>query len=354
MLLDWPIRSPDGRPVTTATNQAIWKAFVLHEPAFVERMDQCGPVPHHQYQNWRHDYPALVEMAVRLAVTASHERLLEMYRAGLQAAHESMVVRSDDGVVVQTPLQAMAEAAAGTRLPTKIYVGSQPVDPNTSYPFRLASPLARVDSAGITRNDINEEPTTTSIRGRRRLSVVAAVSQLQAWQTYGCLEPSAAARAAAVVTAPDARPMVAHRIFCLLGITSELGPARELLRIPGAHVMGVARAGSKLQRLVDFCQQQAHTSTILQVPEPGADLLTDFAAIAEWILACASANDDTSRKQLVLCPTAYLDGEANVRATVAMDLIVDYILHRHRNVALSYLTSPATVYTIPRAAAAHA
>jgi len=142
---------------------------------------------------------------------------------------------------------------------------------------------------------------------------------------------------------------VSSKIFCLLGLTSEMGPASHLLKIPGAHVMGVARAGSKLNALIQKHQQEGCTNSILQIPQGGANLLHQAPEIARWIVE-TTANSDRS---LVIMPLAYMDGEANVRVTVAMDAIVEYV-RQHRTISLVYLTSPSTVYTIPPQAAQEA
>jgi len=139
---------------------------------------------------------------------------------------------------------------------------------------------------------------------------------------------------------------VRNTTFCLLGVTSEMGPARSLLALPGANVLGLARGGRKLDQLAAWCQEHGAATASLHVPEGGANLLEQPLAIAEWIVATAPPD-----QPLVLLPLVYLDGEANVRVTVAMDFIVAYVLSKRSDVSLAYLTSPTTVYTIPKEAA---
>jgi hypothetical protein len=62
----------------------------------------------------------------------------------------------------------------------------------------------------------------------------------------------------------------------------------------------------------------------------------------------------TPSQQLVLCPLAYLDGEANVRVAVAQDLILQRILRQRSNTILSQYLSPATVMVLPPMAATNA
>lgn len=110
--------------------------------------------------------------------------------------------------------------------------------------------------------------------------------------------------------------------------------------------MGVARGGSKLQQLVDWFESNGPKGTTLQTPQGGADLLQQVPEIARWIVATAPKD-----RQLVLVPLAYMDGEACVRVTVAMDTIVTHVMEHRKDVSLAYLVSPATVYPIPREAA---
>lgn len=77
----------------------------------------------------------------------------------------------------------------------------------------------------------------------------------------------------------------------------------------------------------------------------GADLITDVREIAQWIVSLEP------EKQLVLCNLAYLDGANNVRASVSMDIITEYVCEKRKNTALSFLISPATSHIIPEDAA---
>ena len=79
-----------------------------------------------------------------------------------------------------------------------------------------------------------------------------ATNQLIAWSDYGCMEESASHHASAVCQLEDASTLVKDKIFVLLGITSEMGCAKPILHIPGAHVLGVARKGDKLDSFVNW------------------------------------------------------------------------------------------------------
>lgn len=343
-LLDWPVRRA-GKPVTTATNQAILTACVEaalaelpdHVEVFRTQLKVC--------QNWRQEYPRIFQTVTEIMAAASPGTVVQMCRAGLEKALSTFVLRSStssdhpNGADSSLSLQQLLMMGPTEQqqqqhelLKTLTYRGNseqtkQQQQPTVLYP--LASP-----------HGTDDDPLWVTGTG--------AVAQLEAWKAYGCLEPSAAAHARAVCLAPDASVYARDRTFCLLGVTSEMGPAKSLLKLPGARVLGVARGGRKLEELAAWCRAHGAPAATLQVPEGGANLLEQPLAIAEWILAAAPPH-----QPLVLLPLVYVDGEANVRATVAMDFIVSYVLSRRKSgdVSLAYLTSPSTVYTIPKEAA---
>jgi hypothetical protein len=328
MVLDWPQRK-GTKPVTTALNQAIFQAAAsamadelpIETAAFRQAMDGGTT-------NWRHDYIPLMEQFVRLQAMASRATVVRSCRAGLDFATESFVVRDRTSHDITVSIAEALDAPPTTpTLPTVTLHGTQPKLSTTTCQFQLASP-----------HGTDQDPIW--------ISGEPASAQINAWKEYGCMEPSAAEYAAAVCRLDNASKLVEGKTFCLLGITSEMGPALHLLKIPGAHVMGVARSGPKLDALRDWFIANGPVDATLQLAS--ADLLNDFPAIANWIIATAPAD-----QPLILMPLAYMDGEANVRVTVAMDAIVSTVLQRRnrKSVSLVYLTSPTTIYTIPAEAA---
>jgi hypothetical protein len=335
MMLDWPTRQ-GSKPATTALNQAIYKAAAAalraEQPeataAVLAALDRSAS----SSTRWRSEYIAVVEQLVRLQAAASAPALIQSCRAGLEFATQSFVFR-DIGTDSESTFSIADAFATSTppMLETVTIQGSKKLPTaTTDVPFPLASP-----------HGTDTDPIW--IRGDD------AVAQIHTWRDYGVMEPSAADHAAATCTAPDATPLVRGQTFCLLGVTSEMGPARHLLSIPGAHVLGVARAGPKLEALQKWFRIHGPVGTTLQCA--AADLLTDdILAVEQWILATAPPD-----QPLVLLPLAYMDGEANVRVTVAMDAIVTHVLQHHPSpVSLVYLTSPTTIYTIPSEAALNA
>ena len=90
--------------------------------------------------------------------------------------------------------------------------------------------------------------------------------QLARWAEYGCIEPSAAESASAIADLDDLSPLVADRLFVLLGATSAMGPAEVLIRM-GASVAAVARPGEKLRALLDLTERDGPAGMMVYVPE---------------------------------------------------------------------------------------
>ena len=360
MVLDWPHRN-GSKPVTTALNHAILKAAAAvlsrehpHDAqSFAHALDRCGS----RSGKWRHEYVSLMEQFVRLQVQASPLLIEESCRAALDFAAQSFVIRTgvgDNGTDTTEPTTSVYEAFAAPPpslvLPTETLIGTvslSTTEGSSKHHTSSSSAAAAAQFQLASPHGSDSEPIW--------ISGDAAIAQVKAWCDYGCMEPSAALHASAVCASTNVSEYVTGKTFCLLGITSEMGPTLHLLKLPKAHVMGVARAGPKLDSLKKWFQSNAPDGTTLQLT--AADLLNDTVAIAQWIVATAPPH-----QPLVLMPLAYMDGEANVRVTVAMDAIVTHVIQHYRGttttqpqqqprVSLVYLTSPTTIYTIPKEAA---
>lgn len=169
-----------------------------------------------------------------------------------------------------------------------------------------------------------------------------ACAQVDAWHKYGVLETSAAVMAKLTLTNNNLPSILNNKKFVLLGCTSELGPAKSLLLIPGITILGVARGGQKLDQLIDYARYNAPDDTTFLYNPKGADIMSEGPQIAQWVL------DETSPKdELVIVPLATLEGEADTRVVVAMDLIIQRIFRQREKSVLAQLLSPATVMVLP-------
>jgi hypothetical protein len=211
------------------------------------------------------------------------------------------------------------------KLPTKTLIGSKA--PDIEFQFGLANP---------------KNPRDT-------LYGLEACAQVDAWHKYGVMETSASVLAKTTLTNSNLSSPMSNKRFVLLGCTSELGPAKSLLLIPGATILGIARGGKKLDALLDYARYNAPDDTTFLYNPKGADLMSEGPQIAQWIL------DQTSpENELVIVPLAQLEEEADVRVAVAMDLIIQRIFRQREKSTLCQYMSPASVMVLPPMAATNA
>ena len=333
--MEWPLKdSKTGKPKTTPTNISIWKAAI--QPAASEYPQQVQAwltaVDQQTAKSWRQDYTSLIQDFSRIHMNTTPATMTAMCQAGYDAAEEAFVFRTADDTT-QSLDQAWDQATQEPcRLETKTYHGTKP-DAACDKRLRLGSPHGNLTQPWYVYG-------------------ADAAAQTTAWAQYGCLEASAAAHATAVFDLADVTSHVGNRVFVLLGVTSEMGPATQLLRLAGAHVVGMARPGQKLDTLVQYVQQECPASCTLQVT--AANMLTQGPEISRWLVELLSTVAD--HRQIVLMPLAYMDGEANVRVVLAMEQIITYVKKKMtgRTIAVAYYPTPSTCYMIPPECAADA
>ena len=287
--MEWPIKNHDGSFKTTPTAMEVWveSMKVVSSSDGDEWRSQVRKV-----KNWRDDYMDIVESQCAIMLKSDPETAVQMAEAGLEALHSKMTFRIDENNTIS--VKEAFERNFDTKLETETFMSSKSVAP---YKLPICSP----------KHDC--------------LTGDSASSQLVAWSDYGCMEVSASQWASAVCQLEDVSALVKDKVFVLLGITSEMGPAKSLLQIPGAHVMGIARPGNRLDALIDWYKEHGAGSTVLQFPKGGADMLEQGPHIAKWIVNTIPRN-----KEIIIGHLAYMDGEAHVRITVAMDLISQYVM----------------------------
>eukprot|EP00977_Amphora_coffeiformis_P008657 scaffold1959_cov162-Amphora_coffeaeformis.AAC.14 len=327
--MEWPVKdSKTGKPKTTPTNISIWKAAI--QPAASEYPDEVQAwldAVEARQTNWRNDYLSLLEEFSRIHMKTSPATMTAMCQAGYSAAKEAFVFRMAGSDTTMSLDQAWGNAfdSAEPLLETKTYRGNKP-NTECEKRLRLGSPHGSLTHPLYVHGE-------------------DAVAQATAWANYGCMEASAAEHAKAMLELADVTSHLSSRVFVLLGVTSEMGPAAHLLRIPGAHVVGVARRGPRLDSLVEYVQKECPASSTLQVTE--ADMLTQGPEIARWLVDLLQPVAKNNR-QIVLMPMAYMDGEANVRVVLSMEQIVAYVKkHITGKTAVAYYPTPTTCYMIP-------
>eukprot|EP00545_Synedropsis_sp_CCMP1620_P002577 CAMPEP_0119023444 /NCGR_PEP_ID=MMETSP1176-20130426/29975_1 /TAXON_ID=265551 /ORGANISM="Synedropsis recta cf, Strain CCMP1620" /LENGTH=501 /DNA_ID=CAMNT_0006978527 /DNA_START=57 /DNA_END=1562 /DNA_ORIENTATION=- len=313
--MEWPIKENDIFK-TSQTAKEIWIAAMegVSSPEADSWRLQMEAVT-----NWRSQYIDVVGEFCAIMLESSPEVAIQMAQAGLQALHSKMLFRIDENDTTVSALDAF-ERDDFAKLETETVSSSVST---STYQFPICSP--------------KDEWLTGD----------KAKNQLVAWSDYGCMEESASQHASTICELEDVSSLVHGKVFVLLGITSEMGSAKPLLQIPGAHVLGIARKGPRLDALVDWHKKHGAGNTTLQFPKDGADMLKQGPQIAQWIVETVPKN-----KEIVFCQLAYMDSEAHVRISVAMDLICQSVIRKVSNVvSLSYLTSPGTAHSIPPEAA---
>lgn len=157
------------------------------------------------------------------------------------------------------------------------------------------------------------------------------------------------------------------RVFVLIGATSEMGPMAPLLAC-GATVVAIARPNSrskprKWQRVIEAARRSPGTLVLpLSAPQSpaasddalaalaGADATSETAELIDWLSSEAIEGlRRKARQPLAIYSGIYLDGEGFVRASVAMDAIVDGYMARSKSKAtLVYIDTPSHVHLVPQ------
>jgi hypothetical protein len=280
--------------------------------AFREHLADC--------ENWEVDYRAIVEEFVDIMASASNEQALDMAQAGLDALHDLMLFRIDESTIVPAK-DVFVLTSSFTKLETKTLVGSKA--PDIDFQFGLTNPTNLGDT----------------------LFGLDACAQVDAWSQYGVLEISSAVNAKQTLMNSNLPSILSNKKFVLLGCTSELGPAKSLLLVPGITILGIARGGKKLDDLIDYARYNAPDDTTFLYNPKGADIMSEGPQIAQWVL-----DQTTPKDELVIVPLAQLEGEADTRVAVAMDLIIQRIFRQREKSILAQLMSPTTVMLVPPAA----
>lgn len=200
----------------------------------------------------------------------------------------------------------------------------------------------------------------------RVLKGQALLDQLQAWQSYGTIEPSAADAIAAVVRAGGKWVDLSDRYVVMLGAGSAMGPYPLLMAL-GANVIALDLNLPRIwERL--FAIARASCGTVyFPLAKPQAEILAgvaagDTAAADKALAAHAGANllevtPQVARwlgallpdKELTIGSYVYLDGEAHVRLVLACDAITSQLIEtRQKKPSLAFLCTPTDVHAIPR------
>ena len=340
--IEWPIVDvTSNKTSSSVTNKLVWinalqKGLIdLYDgrsSSHVERAKKLVDAMQKQAKkDWRHGYVDFLYEFSCIMAMASTEEALSMASCGLDALNSSMIIKkksTTEGYESVSAKDAVLVDGVIPLVPMSTYT-VESKDSNVDLPYTMASP--RNPDVKLTGSNI--------------------MAQLQAWVDYGCIEPSAQQRTSVIAQMKSTSELQLNdKVFCLLGATSALGPIQVLLEtIMGSTIMAIARPGAKLQSLLETVQKSS-SGTTMYVPQcqssssPGADLIQHAPEIARWIVQTSNSHHPT--KQLVILNLAYLDGEKNVRAGVAMDLITEYVCQQKSNTAVGYILSVSNTVNV--------
>ncbi|WP_182525857.1 hypothetical protein [Nocardioides dongkuii] len=288
----------EGRRSTTALGRAV-VADALRP------VDEVGARAAERETAWRGEYLLYFRRLVEAGL-GSPEDALAVARAGLDSLHGRMRVLGDAG---EAPLSAWPGGTEG------------------------------FDQVEVTGAGERVEELVVPYRGDR-LRGDDLRRQVDRWVGAGVVEPSVADAVGTVVDNPGWLRLEGHTV-AVIGAASEMGPLQALTRW-GARVAAVDLPRSGLWDRVAETGRTGAGTVVAPVADsvPGADLLADVPALAEWLTAQPGT--------LVLGNYVYADGATNVRVSTAVDELSRRLLATRDDVALAFLATPTDVFAVPR------
>lgn len=308
----------NGRVSTTAVGKAIWAsaAKAVEGGASLAKAIEAE-------KDWRHHYPKHCAGVADLGAV-SPKAALAIARAGLKAVGDQFLfVRNGKSVPI-------GEAMACPDPELKFHTGTIEGEAEA-----LELPSGLGGEAGIAR--------------------------LVALGVAGTCEPSVGESVATIAGSSETLQRVLREsVFVLLGGTSEMGPYLPLVQL-GATVVVVSRNGAKLKALLKDARTAAAGTVIVPLStraqaledddqsigeRAGADVIAQAPELAAWLSGLFP------QRTMVIGSYIYLDGEAHVRASVAMDAVLAAVVRARGEgkTAAAYIGSPATAHFISREA----
>jgi len=285
-------------------------------------------------KNWRFGYtPYLVAMATEMG-SSQGSNALNIARAGLAAANDLFEYHHH-----QT--QCKMSEAADQHVPQPFFTGIVQGSQRNSPAPEIDVPL-----------------DGKSHRGADLVNVVRGIV------AHGSAEPSLLATVEEVVQHPEWYDLSGHCVL-LLGATSEMGPLEHLLAA-GATVIAVARptTGKKWVQLLNKAKNsrgslvfpssahcEAGDSIESKASKAGADVCAQVPELCQWLAGpeISELINSSACGHLTVYSGIYLDGEGFVRATLAMDAIVQACSAMAHKPCLIYIDTPSAAHVVPLA-----
>ena len=303
--VQFPADPSGSRSTGTLAKQVVADALATVDPSAAERV--------HRIKDWRKGY---IEPFTELVAAGVHDADTwdGVARAALDSLQSRMVGAHDvNGETVETPMADYLAVVAATSTPgTETITGTAEPERTLSIPYR-----------------------------GENLSGAALSDLLDRWIADGVVEPSCAAALRLVQDNPDWLSLPG-RAMLVLGLGSEMGPARQLLRW-GADVMGgdlpSSPAWERFHSGADQFAGRLHFPTDAD-GRPGINLLTELPELAAWARDAAPA-------PLTVGSYFYADGGTHVQLSSAADALVVDLLSDSTATALAYLATPMDTFVVP-------
>ncbi|BAL91777.1 hypothetical protein AMIS_65570 [Actinoplanes missouriensis 431] len=284
--------------------------------------------------DWRRGYLRHFRALVEAGLSAGGAAAYEIAEAGLASVQARMRFRRDDGEF--TLAQAL-----------------------------LAQPERPFETVTVTGTGVAEKELGVPYRGDL-LRGDALKRQLDDWVTRGVIEESAAAAVREVAANPDWLDLSDQRLVTF-GAGSEMGPLASVLGW-GGTVLAVDLPRADLwERTAALASQSAgrllaplaattgpvadpvDAADAHPIPQPvagvpGADLLSDLGAVAQWLLGFD--------ERLILGNYVYAPGGSYPKLAAALDALAVHLREQRPDTALAFLATPTDVYAVPGEAVA--
>jgi len=266
--------------------------------------------------DWRHRYPAHLRAQIELMINQP-ATAVSIARRGLDTVYRSFEFCRDGESM---PLDLALRAPCEDRLNTVTVAGQGNEAPRLEVPYR-----------------------------GERLAGSTLVAQLDHWVERGIAEPSFASAIEAVIANPDWLDLSDWNIVAL-GAGAEYSPFATLASWRATLIAVDVPDPGLWRRLIDIARRgngrvripvrEGSSADDPRLPDlAGASLLTATPQIRHWLVSMP--------EPMAIGCFAYLDGEAHVRLSVAMDAIVADLIALRRNVVPAYLLTPTDCYAVP-------
>lgn len=273
-------------------------------------------------KNWRWRYMGFVEESMKLG--SNPKDCLKMAKSAWDHVYDSLEVYREVNGMPQTILKSMKTSKVNYFDTGIIYKMRKP-DVNLHIPYK----------GGM-------------CSGNEMIKLISR------WSSKGVIEEDAGDALLEVSkNMKDILSSLTDKIFVLLGAISEMGPLQQLL-LWGATVVAIDLNRKDIQdRLIKIAK---NTPGKVIIPlkkgtsgQPfekwsetcGANILTDFPEIAEWLIKIYP------EKQMIIGSFCYLDGEMFIKIVAAMDAICTTVSEkRSLPTGLAFYATPTDVHPI--------